>query len=438
MNSFAPRSTSAGKPVDDPIRRFLETVALPPVVRVRQLFDDSQLEDPAGQLLDQLTGKLPEDLTGQRVAITCGSRGIDSYALLVRTLVSFLKERGAEPFLIPAMGSHGGATARGQQALLARLGITEETTGAPVVSSMQTRQIGLTAAGLPVYADARALEADGIVLLNRIKPHTSFRGPYESGLVKMLAVGLGKHDGAVQTHALRYENMAENLVAMGRVALDRLPILAGVATIENAAGRVASLHVLKGHEILAREPELLALAWSRMARLYIQTMDVLIVNEIGKEYSGTGMDTNTVGRFHTQAAGGGPQTIKLGVLKLSEQSGGNANGMGLADFVTRKLADQVDETATYLNTLTSTEPSSARLPLVLADDRLVFQACVKLCGQQTLDKVRLVVIQNTRALDDVLMSPAALQAVDQPDRIQVLSQPFALPFDAAGGFQAWA
>jgi hypothetical protein len=226
----------------------------------------------------------------------------------------------------------------------------------------------------------------------------------------MLAIGLAKQHGAEATHFLRYENMADNIVAVGKIALDKLNILCGVCTIENGYNHVAQVHVLKKEEILAKEPELLEAAWTKMPRIALDEIDVLVVGEIGKEISGTGMDTNIIGRFHTKAASGGPTTIKLAVLDVTDKSEGNANGMGLADFMPRRLYDRVDWDSTYVNTLTSTEPSSSRMPMVLDDDRRVFQACVKLCGQVNLDDVRMVVIKSTKYLDEVYMSRAAFEA----------------------------
>jgi hypothetical protein len=330
------------------------------------------------------------------------------------------------------MGSHGGATAQGQVEQLAKLGITEESMGAPILSSMDTVQIGTAETGLPIYIDRHAVEADGIVLINRIKPHTSFRGTYESGLVKMMAVGLANQRGAEITHCLRFEKMAGNIAAIGSVALQKLNVLCGVASIENGYGKVAELHVLRPDEILDREPELLQRAFSLMPRIYLDEIDALIVGEIGKEISGTGMDTNIVGRFHTNAASGGPKTIKLGLLDLSKGAGGNANGIGLADFVTRRLYQKIDFETTYVNSLTSTEPNSTRLPMVLENDRLVVQACLKLCGQLDTQQSRLVLIRNTKALDELLMSGAAVKAICSGSDVVVEDVALELKFDTEG------
>lgn len=412
------------------VSQMLRPYPVPPVAKVRQTFCAEVLDQVESRLLRGLEENCAPIRPGDRIAITCGSRGIDQYVTLVRTIVAFVRSKGGEPFLVPSMGSHGGATAEGQAEVLHRFGITEEAVGAPIVSSMEVTQIGTTGRGLPVYVDKNAAAADGIILLNRVKPHTSFRGRYESGLVKMLAIGLAKQKGAEMTHFLRYENMAENIAAVGSIGLEKLPILCGVATIENGYSHLAELHVLKRSEILEKEPLLLQRAWTMMPRIALDTIDVLIVCEIGKEISGTGMDTNIVGRFHTRAASGGPETVKLGVLNVTECSEGNANGMGLADFMPRHMYEQVDLETCYVNTLTSTEPSSTRIPMILANDKEVFQACVKLCGQVNPEDIRMVIIRSTKYLDEVYMSPAAVKAAVMP--VEVTEDFVPVPFNEEG------
>lgn len=414
------------------LNALLESVSIPPVYRVKQRFSSTVVENVESTLWLQLTHLAPRINVGDRIAITCGSRGLNRYSNIVRTVVRYIVERGGQPFLVPAMGSHGGATVEGQRELLAKLGITEESIGVPILASMDTVQVGTADNGLPINIDRYAAGADGIVLLNRIKPHTSFRGTYESGLVKMMAVGLANQRGAEMTHSLGYENMAANIATIGRGALRQLNILCGVATLENGYGNVAELHVIPPQEIFEREPALLERAFCLMPRIYLDEIDALIVGEIGKDISGTGMDTNIVGRFHTKAASGGPKTIKLGLLDLSGRSSGNANGMGLADFVTRKLYQKIDFESTYVNSLTSTEPNSTKLPMVLDNDRLVVQACLKVCGQLDTYGSRMVLIQNTKALDQVYMTRAAIEALCAGADVEVDEQGKALSFDALG------
>ena len=412
------------------ISELLKNYEIPKVALVRETFNNDVLEDVVGTLRRGLEEKCAPIAPGARIAITCGSRGIDQYANIIRTVAEFVKEKGGQPVLIPAMGSHGGATAEGQVEVLRRYGITEETIGAPILASMEVNQIGTTPRGLPVYIDKNACECDGIILVNRVKLHTSFRGKYESGLLKMMAIGLAKQKGAEMTHFLRFENMAENIENVGKVGLANLNILCGVATIENGYNHLAELHVLRRDEIADKEPGYLVASRERMPRIALDEIDVLIVNEIGKEISGTGMDTNIIGRFHTNAASGGPNTIKLGVLNLTEKSEGNGNGMGLADFMPKHMFDQVDLQVSYMNTITSTEPNSTRIPMILANDKEVFQAGVKLCGQVHNKDIRLVIIRSTKYLDEVYMSEAAVKAAVKP--VEVLGPYEEVPFDENG------
>lgn len=391
------------------------------------------MREPEAALRKQLEEKHVPIRRGARIAITCGSRGIDHYVPLLKTIVEFVKDKGGCPFLVPSMGSHGGATAEGQILVLEKYGITEETIGAPILSSMEVKQLGTTPRGLGVYIDKNACEADGIILFNRVKPHTSFRGSYESGLIKMLAIGLAKQKGAEATHFLRYENMAQNIVSVGTIALKRLKVVCGVSTVENGYGRLSDVHVSLKNEILADEPGYLKDAWTKMPRIALDDIDILIVGSIGKEISGTGMDTNIIGRFHTNAAEGGPNTVKLGVLNVSEHSEGNANGVGLADFIPRHMYEQIDFENTYVNTLTSTEPNSSRVPMVLSNDLAVFKACVKLCGQRKNEDIRMVIIPDTKHLEEVYMSEAAVRAAICP--IKVESSYEEVPFDENGSLK---
>lgn len=413
------------------INEILDNIKLPQIMKVKQVFDDTKLDNVEDNLNQKLIQKNIKSKIkpGMKIAITGGSRGISNYKELMKTVVSFVKDCGAIPFIVPAMGSHGGGTAEGQKNMLKKLGITKESVGCEIISSMDVVEVGRTSKNLPVYIDKNAVSADGIILLNRVKLHTSFRGKYESGLIKMMAIGLAKRKGADMTHSLRYENMAENLVDVGMVGLNNLNIICGVVTIENGYNEVADVFVLQKDEILEEEPKILERSKHLMPRIYLDDIDVLIVNEIGKNISGTGVDTNIVGRFHTNAASGGPNTIKLGFLDISEKSGGNGNGMGLADFVSKKFYDKVDFEATYINAITSTEPNSVKLPLVLDDDKYVFKGCVKLCGVRNLEDLKLVIINNTKELDEVYMSKAAFENVVNKSKVKKISDLFDIPFD---------
>lgn len=414
------------------VNRMVEPVRLPKIRKVRQRFEDIRLENPAEYLLSELDRVLTADLRGKRIALTCGSRGIDCYALLVKTSVDWLKSRGACPVLIPSMGSHGGATAEGQAAILAHYGITEESMGAPVLSSMETVELGRTSAGLPVYFDRNAYECDGVLLLNRIKAHTSFRGPYESGLYKMMAIGLAKQKGAEMTHYLRFENMAQNIQEVARRVLAEVNIIGGIGSIENGYDRLAELHVLTPEQITEEEPRLLERAKSLMSHIPLDRIDTLIVREIGKNISGTGMDTNVIGRYHSPAASGGPVSKDLGILRLTEQAGGNAIGMGLADFITRQLYERIDLEATYMNCLTSIATGSGKIPVTMDNDRLLFKACAKHSGRLDPEDISLVIIKNTKELDELWMSEAAWRNVVNPALCAPVGEYFEIPFDSDG------
>ena len=421
------------------INEILDNIKLPQIMKVSQTFDNTKLDDVEGDLNQKLIDKNIKDKIkqGMKIAITGGSRGISFYKELMKTIVSFVKKCGATPFIVPSMGSHGGGTSEGQENMLKKLGITKESVGCEIISSMDVVEVGRTSKDLPVYIDKNAANADGIILLNRVKLHTSFRGKYESGLIKMMAIGLAKRKGADMTHFLRYENMAENLVEVGKIALNNLNIICGVASIENGYNEVADLFVLHKDEILQEEPKILEKSKRLMPRIYLDDIDVLIVNEIGKNISGTGVDTNIVGRFHTNAASGGPNTVKLGFLDISEKSGGNGNGMGLADFVSKKFFRKIDFESTYINAITSTEPNSVKLPLVLDNDKYVFQGCVKLCGVKNIQDIKLVIINNTKELDELYMSKSAFENAVDKSKVKKESELFDIPFDEEGNLDLY-
>ena len=421
------------------INEILDNIKLPQIMKVSQTFDNTKLDDVEGDLNQKLIDKNIKDKIkpGMKIAITGGSRGISFYKELMKTIVSFVKKCGATPFIVPSMGSHGGGTSEGQENMLKKLGITKESVGCEIISSMDVVEVGRTSKDLPVYIDKNAANADGIILLNRVKLHTSFRGKYESGLIKMMAIGLAKRKGADMTHFLRYENMAENLVEVGKIALNNLNIICGVASIENGYNEVADVFVLNKDEILQEEPKILEKSKRLMPRIYLDDIDVLIVNEIGKNISGTGVDTNIVGRFHTNAASGGPNTVKLGFLDISEKSGGNGNGMGLADFVSKKFFRKIDFESTYINAITSTEPNSVKLPLVLDNDKYVFQGCVKLCGVKNIQDIKLVIINNTKELDEIYMSKSAFENAVDKSKVKKESELFDIPFDDEGNLDLY-
>lgn len=368
------------------VNRMLETVFLPRGLWVRQHFPAEKLEDPVQALEAEFARPEISGLVkpGMKIAVTAGSRGLAGYVPLLRGLVRLLQAQGAEPFIIPAMGSHGGATAPGQKELLAAYGITEETVGAPVRATMEVVEADRTEAGEPVWVDRYAWEADGIVLFNRIKPHTGFRGDYESGLVKMAAIGLGKQKGAEVVHAGGPARMAERVRELGTRAIRATRVLFGAATVENAYDQVSQVRLLTREELFREEPLLLAQARGSMPRIMLEDLDVLVVERIGKNISGPGMDPNIT---HTYLPGAAiepelraKRARRVAVLDLTEETHGAAMGIGMADTTTRRVFEKMDRDATYPNCLTSGVTVSAKLPMFFDNDRLAIQAAVKTLG----------------------------------------------------------
>jgi hypothetical protein len=416
------------------IHDLLKDVPLPRVVPVRQNFAAMELRDLAGAVREELARPGVGDRVrpGMRIAIGVGSRGVSGIDRIVAALVAELKRRGASPFVVPAMGSHGGATAEGQLEVLANLGVTEASAGCPIHSSMEVVEVGRLENGLPVYVDRHAHEADGIVVVNRVKPHTSFRGPSESGLVKMLTIGLGKQKGADSCHAYGMAGMAEHIVAMAEISLGRARVLFGVAIVENAYDKTSRIVAVPAPEIVSKDRELLVEAKANMPKLLFDPLDVLVVDRIGKEFSGTGIDPNITGRYTTSLLSGGPQIARVVVLDLTDATHGNANGIGLADLTTRRLVSRIDYEAMYANSLTSRVPASVRVPLTLDTERQAIQAAVKTCGARDLTRVRLVRIPNTLHLGEIWISESLLDEARGNPAVTVCGEPRAMTFDDAG------
>ncbi|MGE5247270.1 MAG: lactate racemase domain-containing protein [Verrucomicrobiota bacterium] len=413
---------------------LLDHIPIPRMVRARQSYDRPVVADPEAEFLSRLrdSGVLSAVRKGMTIAIAVGSRGISNQPRVVRALVAELKTAGAQPFLFPAMGSHGGATAEGQKSMLEGLGFEERYIGAPIRATMETVEVGSAGPDLPALVDRFAYEADGIVLVNRIKPHVAFRGAYESGLAKMIAIGVGKQKGAEICHDLGFGRMAEHIPAIARTTLARTNILFAVGLLENAYHETARIEVLPAAEILEREPALQEEAKRLSPRLAFDRLDVLVMDEIGKDISGTGFDTNVAGRYHTPYITGGPQIARLVVLDLTDVSHGNGNGLGIVDFTTRRVFEKFRFDQTYPNSLTSTVPASVKIPMVLENDRHAFQAAIRTTNLVRKEEVRLVRIKNTIAMDEIEISENLVDEARRSPYLEVISGPFALPFDAHG------
>lgn len=414
------------------MREMLGEYQIPPVAKVIQSFDDTRLNDPEQALWQRLEQKQLAIHPGDRIAITGGSRGIAEYQPLMKTIVDFVRSKGGNPFVVPAMGSHGGATAQGQVEMLEHLGITERTVGAPIVSSMEVVEIGRTEIGLPVYIDKNAYEADGIILLNRVKTHTSIRGDNESGLVKMCAIGLAKHKGAAMTHSLGVKSLGENIIRVGRVALKNLNIVCGVATIENGYNQLADVYVVGAEHLIEEEKEILKRARAMVPTILLPEIDALVVLEQGKDISGTGMDPSVVGRPINKRPNMGTEVEALGVLRLTEISGGNACGCGMADFISQGLRNQMKEEFMQINATTGMIPMLAKIPITLETEKLVVQGCIRASGQIVTEKVKLVFIRSTKYLEEVYMSKAAFESAPDTGRLKRASDYFPVPFDSSG------
>lgn len=418
------------------IAELLQDVALPKVVRVRQSFPAKAVHNVAGALRAELHKQAIASRIkpAMKIAVAVGSRGLAELPIIVNVVVEELKSFGADPFIIPAMGSHGGATAEGQAAVLAGLGVTEAKVGCPIVSSMEVVELGTLANGLSVLMDKRAMQADGIVVINRIKPHTAFSGPIESGLVKMITIGLGKQKGADFCHTYGFGHMAQNIVDMAAVKLRKAPFLFGVGTVENAYDKIAEIAAIPAEAIIETESKLLALAKENMPRILLNPLDVLVVDQMGKEFSGAGMDSNITGRASTPYVALSQKTSRMAVLDLSERSHGNAVAMGLADITTRRLFNKIDFEYTYANALTSTVTLGGMIPVIMESDRLAIQAAVKTCNAADGSHVRLVRIPNTLHLEEIYISEGLLAEARQNPRISACGEPEDFVFDPAGNF----
>ena len=422
---------------------LVSQVALPPVALIRQTFPAQEAGDAARAVQAALAASpcLESVKPGMRIALTVGSRGLASLPELVGAIVAMLHERGALPFIVPAMGSHGGATAEGQVRVLEQLGVTEKSAGCPIRSSMETVEVGRLENGLAVRMDKVAYEADGIVLFNRIKPHSAFRAPNESGLVKMLAIGLGKQSGAENCHAWGFSYMGRFIVDMARIKLATCPVLFGIGTIENAYDRLAKVVVLPVEGLVERERVYLAEAMRAMPRLPLGPLDaplasgpldVLVVDAVGKEFSGSGMDPNINGRPSTTAISGGPDVSRIVVLDVTDKSDGNATGVARADVITSRLFNKFNQEAVYTNSLTSGVLIAAALPMAMPDDETAIQAAVKTCESHTPDAIRLMRIPNTLHLEYLYASAALLPELRERPGITVLTDPTPMTFDSCG------
>ena len=415
----------------------------PQMFRVWQQFEATPPVDVAASVADGFAAIRGQLKPGMRVAVGVGSRGISNLAKVVSAVIGELKSAGAEPFIIPAMGSHGGATPEGQAQLLAGYGVTEASMGVPIHASMEVESLGQTDDGQEVLWSREALVADGVIVINRVKPHTAFSEPVGSGLTKMLVVGLGKHAGASAYHAAALKlGYGEALMRLASVILERAPVLGGVAIVENAAHETSRVEVLAADAIPGREPELCAEASAMMPALPFDEIDLLIVDQIGKNISGTGMDTNTIGRgahgYHLVPghAGGKPFIWRIFVRGLTLESHGNAIGIGLAEATTKRLLAGVDTAALYTNSLTSRSVLSAKLPMAFETDAEAIRAMLSSLPYANPVKARVVRIRDTLSLGTLEVSAALAAEVEAHPAVEPLGQAEPIRFDESGNLAA--
>jgi hypothetical protein len=367
---------------------------------------------------------------GDRIGLTAGSRGIADIVPILATAVQFIREKGFQPYIIPAMGSHGGGTPEGQQKLLAGLGITAESVGAPLAASGESVQIGEVGPGVPVYVNRVALESDGLIIINRVKPHTSFRAPVESGLIKMLAVGLGNPKGAAALHSHGVRGLQTHILLAASCIMERLPVIYGIAVVENAYEQTAELAGMEPGQFYERERELLKTARQLMPRLPFEDLDLLVVRSMGKCFSGTGMDTNIIGRLRIQGEPEpeSPRIKRIAVLDLDERSEGNALGIGLADFTTDRLLARVDWTATYLNVLSTTFVMRAMAPMHFPTDEEVLSAAIRSLNGADQQNPRVLLINNTLDLSRIEFSAALLDEARTRPELAVEGEGYEIQF----------
>lgn len=408
-------------------------VALPRMARVRQMFDPERLDDVAGATRATLGRPEIAELVkpGQRIAVGCGSRGVANVGLVAKTVVDELKRLGAEPFIFPAMGSHGGATALGQTGVLANYGITESAMGVPILATMDTVVVDTLEDGTEIHVDKHAREADGIVLINRVKPHTNFRADIESGIVKMMTIGMGKHAGATALHFHGMDRFGEVLPRVAERILAHTPFLFGVGLVENAYDETMRVEAIEGARLFEGEKVLQAEAKARMGRIHFHDIDVLIIDRMGKEISGSGFDPNISGRNSRGIYGfDDPMVNKIVVLDLTDATHGNATGLGLADIITRRLFDRIDYGATWANVITSNYLDGGAIPVVMHTDREAVALAAKTALRVEPEKARIVRIRDTLTLGTIMVSEPMLAEVrDHPDMEQ-LSEPEPLMFDS--------
>ncbi len=416
------------------VTSIVANTPLPRMVRIQQMLDHecivpSEIPTLVRKELEPIRERISPNM---RIAIPCGSRGIANITSITRAIVDFVKDCGAFPFVFPAMGSHGGATAEGQRAVLSGYGVTEEAMGCPILSSMEVVEVGQTEDGFPAYVDRNAYEADGILLCGRVKAHTAFHGDCESGVIKMSVIGLGKQKGAQALHRDGLSQFPTLIPAVAKVIFEKVNIVGGLAVAENAFDQTFLLEGMRKEEIFAREPEILRRAKSRMGHIFFDDIDVLVVDRIGKDISGLGMDPNVTGRYCVTYMKPEKRVQHIAVLDLTEESHGNCNGIGIADVTTTRLARKVNLDETYPNAVTSTVLSAVRMPLITHSDKTCIQVALRTCNCYDREAPRIVRIRDTMNLEEIEISEGMLEEAIHNDHVRVVSEPYEWTFNEQG------
>jgi len=407
----------------------IESVELPKMGKIRQICDDEKIENAAEKSREELEKlEVLKNLSeNDEVAIGVGSRGIDRLDIVVKEVVKYIKQIGANPFIVPAMASHGGASAEGQKKVLAGYGITEEEVGVPVKSSMETVKLGTTQDGTPIYFDRTAYQADAVIPINRVKVHTDFSAEVESGLMKMLSIGFGKHKGATAIHKQGFENFARIIPEAGRFIIKKVPVIAGVALVENAWDKLYKIEAVESNQIEETDKRLLKLQKELMPQIPFKKVDVLIIDEMGKDISGSGMDTNVVGRVKEVY----PDIDIIFIRDLTKATHGNATGIGLADLTTKKLFEKIDFNATYTNLLTARVIENAKLPMVLPDDKMAIKTA-QLLSDKNRSNVNMVRIKNTLEIMEMDVSENLFELSKGRGDIEIAGELKEFVFSAEG------
>ncbi|KJS12541.1 MAG: hypothetical protein VR67_08520 [Peptococcaceae bacterium BRH_c8a] len=406
---------------------------LPKMVSIKQNFPHQRLEDVTGTVREELRrcGLAEKIKPGQKVGVTAGSRGITNITDILSEVVKFIKSLDAKPEIIAAMGSHGGGTDDGQRQILDALKITEDNVGAPVRTGAECKQVGVLDRGVQVYVTEIARQCDAIVVVNRVKEHTAFHGPAESGLQKMITIGLGGPEGARTLHRSGAMELHKIIPDAARLIMDNIPIVMGLAILEDAHKDTMKIKALPPEQFAAGEEKLLNEARKILPRLPVNNLDLLIVEKMGKNYSGTGMDTNVIGRMRIMGVHEPeqPRIQHVAVLDLTDETHGNANGIGLADFTTRRLVSKIDWDATIKNVVTSTFIKRAMQPITLPDDRATIETALESLGYVQPEEARVMHIKNTLQLTDMRASTALLAELRQNQAVEIVGHPEELEFD---------